>query len=297
MKNLTLMKPTQTKPEKLRRVVYTPESQLRHPIRLFRLMLHDLIASRELAWRFFIRNLSAMYRQTLLGYAWAFLPPIATTLTFVFLNANKIFQVSETTIPYPAYVMVGTLLWQVFIDALNSPIKLLGSARTMLAKVNFPREALILAGVGEVVFNFLIRLILLVIVFVWYQVKLPVTAWAAPLGILMLIAMGLMIGILLAPLSVLYQDVEKGLAVFLGMWLLVTPVAYPLSTKGLVGRVAQLNPVSPLIVGTRDLLTIGTLSQPGSFLWTGGITLGLLLLGWLIYRLAMPHLIQRMTAS
>jgi len=291
------MKSPLAKTEKLPIVVYTPESQLRHPIRLLREMLHDLYTSRELAWRLFLRNLNAMYRQTLLGYVWAFLPPIVTTLTFVFLNANKIFQVGETAVPYPAYVMLGTLLWQVFIDALNSPIKLLGSAKHMLAKVNFPREALILAGVGEVIFNFLIRLILLVIVFVWYQVKLPVTAWAAPLGVLMLIAMGLMIGILLAPLSVLYQDVEKGLVVFLGMWLLLTPVAYPLPTKGLLGRVAQLNPVSPLIVGTRDLLTTGTLSQPGSFLLTAGVTLGLLLLGWLVYRLAMPHLIQRMSAS
>ena len=105
-------------------VTYTPESLLRHPIKLARSMAHDLWASRELAWRLFVRNISAQYRQSLLGYLWAFLPPIFTTLIFVFLNSQKILNIGETGIPYPAYVMMGTLLWQGFVDALNSPIKM-----------------------------------------------------------------------------------------------------------------------------------------------------------------------------
>jgi len=60
--------------------IYTPESQLRHPRQLLRAMFHDLKASRELAWRLFGRNISSQYRQSMLGYFWAFLPPLFTTL-------------------------------------------------------------------------------------------------------------------------------------------------------------------------------------------------------------------------
>ncbi len=43
-------------------VVYTPESLLRHPKQLFQQMWRDLLASRELAWRLMVRDISAQYR-------------------------------------------------------------------------------------------------------------------------------------------------------------------------------------------------------------------------------------------
>ena len=282
--------------ERLPEVVYTPESQLRHPRQLVRSMVSDLLASRELAWRLFVRNISAQYRQTMLGYLWAFLPPIVTTLTFVFLNSQNILSVGDTDIPYPAYVMVGTLLWQGFADALNSPIRLISSSRSMLARINFPREALILAGLGEVLFNFAIRLVLLLVVFIWFRIHVPTTVFLAPFGVLALMALGLMIGILLTPLGVLYQDIERGLAILLTMWFFVTPVVYPPPTRWPASLLAQLNPVSPLLITTRELLTTGTVSQPGGFLLITGIAFGLMLVGWVLYRVAMPHLVERMGA-
>ena len=70
--------------------VYTPESPLRHPGRLLRALLRDLLAARELAWRLFVRDLSANYRQTYLGYIWAFLPPLLASATFIFLQSQGI---------------------------------------------------------------------------------------------------------------------------------------------------------------------------------------------------------------
>ena len=88
---------------------YHPRPALKNPIILFKQMKNDLFLSKELAWRLFIRNISAMYRQTYLGYFWAFLPPIANTLIWVFLNSNNIVDVGESSIPYPVFVMIGTL--------------------------------------------------------------------------------------------------------------------------------------------------------------------------------------------
>lgn len=277
-------------------VTYTPESLLRRPGKLVRSMVHDLLASRELACRLFVRNVSVQYRQSLLGYVWAFLPPIFTTLTFVFLNSQKILSIGDTGIPYPAYVMVGTLLWQGFVDALNSPIKLITSSKSMLTKINFPREALILAGLGEVLFNFAIRLVLVLIVFVWFRIAVPQMILFAPFGILALMALGLMIGILLTPLSVLYQDIVWGLAIITTMWFFITPVVYPPPTKWPASLLVRLNPVSPLLITTRELLTTGTISQPGTFWLIMGITFFLMFAGWVLYRLAMPHLIERIGA-
>ena len=275
-------------------VIHTPEPLLRHPGRLIRSMVHDLIASRQLAWRLLVRNISAQYRQSLLGYLWAFLPPIATTLTWMFLNSQKILNPGSIDIPYPAYVMVGTLLWHGFVDALNSPIKLVTSSKSMMAKINFPREALILAGLGQVLFNFTIRLVLMLAVFVWFHIAIPSTIFLAPLGILALMSLGLMIGLLLTPLGVLYQDIGRGLSMATTMWFFITPVVYAPPTRWPASLLVQFNPVSPLLITAREMLTTGKLTQSMSFLLITGFTFLLMFLGWVLYRSAMPHLIERM---
>ena len=74
--------------------VYTPDSSLRHPIRLIKDMLRDLFAGRELAWRLAVRDISAQYRQTALGILWIFILPLAHTLTWIFLSSSGIVKIS-----------------------------------------------------------------------------------------------------------------------------------------------------------------------------------------------------------
>lgn len=274
--------------------VYTPESALRHPGQMLRAMFRDLLASRELAWRLFVRDISAHYRQSMLGYMWAFLPPIVSTFTFVLLNQTGILKTGKMALPYPVYVMIGTLLWQVFADAVNSPIKTVTAAKTMLAKINFPREAILLSGILEVLFNFVIRLVLLIGVFVYFGISPPATAPLAIAGVFALLCLGFMIGILLTPFGMLYTDVGQALAMLLSFWMLITPVVYTPPTSGMLAWLTRLNPVSPLIVTTREWLAVGPASNLSSALCVFLANLVLLFAGWVLYRLAMPILVERM---
>jgi lipopolysaccharide transport system permease protein len=108
------------------------------------------MASLELAWRLMVRDIKARYRQSLLGASWAFLPPIATALLFILLNREGLIKASSTDLPYPVFVIIGTVLWQLFTDSLNSPPNLVTANKPMLAKVNFPREGLDSVRHGEV---------------------------------------------------------------------------------------------------------------------------------------------------
>lgn len=85
-------------------------------------MIHDLLAGRDLTWRLAVRDISAQYRQMQLGLIWAFIIPLATTLTWIFLNGSGVVPVGDTPIPYPVYVFTGTMLWALFTQALNGPI-------------------------------------------------------------------------------------------------------------------------------------------------------------------------------
>jgi len=277
-------------------VFYTPESKIRHPLRMVRQMGRDLLASRELAWRLMVRDISAQYRQSFFGVIWAFVPPLITAVTLTFARNAGVVNIGDTDIPYPAYVMFSMALWQTFTEALMGPIAAVTAAKPMLAKINFPREAVVLAKLGEVFFNFAIKLLLIVALFLWFRIPVPWTVVLAPVALVHLIAFGTAIGLWLAPLGALYQDVTKALPLIISPWLLLTPVVYPPPQSGAFGAIVQLNPVTPLLVTTRDLATIGTVSNPMGFWLASGLTLVLLLLGWLLYRLAMPFIVERMSA-
>jgi lipopolysaccharide transport system permease protein len=142
--------------------IYTPEPALQHPSKLLADLFRDINAGRELAWTLFCRDLKALYRQTYLGYVWAFLPPLVGALTFIFLQSQGITNIQDTGIPYAAFAMMGTLLWQTFVESMSGPLLAITQAKPMLAKINFPREAILMASAYMVGFNFLIRLTLLI---------------------------------------------------------------------------------------------------------------------------------------
>ena len=277
-------------------IIYGPGSLLREPRRLFRDMKRDLVASRELAWRLFVRNTSAKYRQTMLGYAWAFLPPVFTTLVFVFLRENGFFNISETRVPYAVFLLAGIVLWETFADALNSPIRMVAQSTSMLTKVNFPREALILAGIGEVLFSFLIRLSLLAIVIAWFGIRVPWTAIFFPFGALALVVLGIALGTLLTPIAILYHDIGQGLPFLVVLWMFLTPVVYPPPREWLGSPIMVLNPVSPVLDTARAWLFTGSPEYLLGFLAVSLVAGLALLLGWLLYRVALPILIERMSA-
>ncbi|QIR35477.1 ABC transporter permease [Tolypothrix sp. PCC 7910] len=277
-------------------VIYTPESQLRHPIQLGKQMWRDLLASRELAWRLLVRDISAQYRQSFFGIAWAFLPPVIMATGFTLAHDANVINIGATDLPYPAYVMFSTALWQTFVEALNGPVQAVSVAKPMLARVNFPREALILAKIGEVFFNFAIKLILIVALFIWFKISVTWTVILAPVALINLVLLGIFIGLLLAPLGILYQDVSRGLSLITGFWLFLTPVVYPVPKQGIFGFLVQLNPVTPLLVTARELATTGVISNFSAFLMVSAITLIGLIITWILFRLAMPFVVERVSS-
>jgi lipopolysaccharide transport system permease protein len=278
------------------RVVYRPESRIRHPLQLFQEMGRDLLASRELAWRLLVRDISAQYRQSLLGIFWAFIPPVITAAGFTLAKSNGIVNIGNTELPYAAYVMFSMSLWQTFVEALNGPVQAVTAAKSMLARINFPREALIVAKLGEVFFNFGIKLILILGLFIWYKIPVTLSVILAPVALIHLVLLGTFIGLLLAPMGALYQDFSKGLTLLTGFWLFITPVVYPLPSDGVFGTIVKLNPVTPLLVTIRELATTGVITDPQGFWIASIIAIVGLLLAWIIYRLAMPFVVERISS-
>jgi lipopolysaccharide transport system permease protein len=275
---------------------YNSKSWLQQPKNPFRTMWHDLLASRELAWRLLVRDIKAQYRQSFLGILWAFIPPLIMAAGFSFAASSKVINVAATDLPYPAYVMFSTTLWQTFVEALNGPIQAVGSAKSMMARINFPREAVILAKLGEVFFNFGIKLILIAGLFIGFRIPISWSVLLTPVALIHLVLLGTGLGLLLAPWAALYSDFSKLLPLIIAPWLLLTPVLYPVPTGGMFAWVVRLNPVTPLLVTLRELATTGVVSDPVGFWVASFVAIAGLGVAWIIYRVAMPYVVERVSS-
>jgi lipopolysaccharide transport system permease protein len=274
--------------------IYTPEKALKYPVTLLKELGRDLWAGRELAWRLFIRDFKAQYSQTALGYIWAFLPPLFASLTFVFLQSQGIIQVEGLGMPYAAFAMIGTMLWQTFVESLQSPLQSLSAAKPMLAKINFPRESILVAGIYMVTVSTLIRLLLIFGVMIAWGIVPGSSVVFLPLFLCGLVLCGFAIGMALVPVGGLYGDVARSIPIIAQFWMLLTPVVYPARTSGWAGWLALWNPVAPLLASARACLTNRPLEQ----VWLAVayiLVFGLVsLLGLIAFRLVVPHLIARM---
>lgn len=276
--------------------IYTPQSELAHPGRLWLEMCHDLWAGRELAWRLAVRDISAQYRQSVLGIVWALINPLTTTVLWLYLSSSRLVQVAETNIPYPVFVFTGTLLWSILIDAFNAPMGQVNGNRALLTKINFPREALVLTGILQTLFNGAIKIGILLLVLPFLGIHPGLGGLLIPVGVLALVLTGTAVGMALTPLSVLYGDVGRltGMASSLLMYL--SPVVFPLSGVALTSRLMRLNPLSPLILNARAWFTGQPTQLFGEWILVVIGSALLLLMAWVVYRLAMPILIERMSA-
>jgi lipopolysaccharide transport system permease protein len=259
-------------------------------------MFADLGRSHDLAWRLSVRDINAQYRQSKLGILWAFIMPLATTVTWIFLNMSGIISVKTTDIPYPLYVFTGTLIWSIFIESMMAPLAQTNAAKSMLSKINFPREAIILSSFYQILFNSGIKMLLLIIAVLVMGYSAGAMLVLFPFAILVLILSGISIGLFLTPIGMLYNDIGRAISLGMQFVMYVSPVVFPIPTSGWVKIPFTYNPVTPLIMTARQCLTGYSGNYLPGFLMVSCFMLLILFFSWMIYRVTMPVIIERMSA-
>lgn len=276
--------------------VYDSESDIRSPIKLIQDIVTECWRGRELAWRLFLRNIRALYRQTFLGLFWAFLPPVANTAFWIFLRQAQVFEMGDVKVSGTVYILTGMILWQAFVDAFQMPLGMLNKNRNMISKLNFPRESLLLVGIGEVLFDLMIRLLLLIPAFLIFGVPFHSTILLAPIAIVGLVLVGTALGLLVMPFGSLYQDVGRFIGIFLPFWMILTPTVYQPFSSFPGSLLNWLNPASPLLLVARDWLLIGSTDYLAVGLIYAALVLPVLLVSLIVYRISIPVLVERMSA-
>jgi lipopolysaccharide transport system permease protein len=222
----------------------------------------------------------------MLGYVWAVVPQVVTVGAFATLNAWRVVPMGKTAVPYVVYAAWGISIWQLFAGCLSACTTSMASSGALVTKINFPREAVVIAAIGQPGFDFLVRLVPVLAVFAWYGFMPRWGAIFVPFALLPLIFLALGAGFLMSIANLAVKDVGNALATALTIGMFLTPVLYPPPVRWPFTLINYLNPVSPLLTGAQDLIAVGFLTRPESFAGAWLFSITVLLLGWRAFRVA-----------
>ncbi|MBQ6154515.1 ABC transporter permease, partial [bacterium] len=178
---------------------------------------------RELLGQFVRRELTQRYKQSVLGYFWVILNPLAQMLVMSFVFSH-IFTRADIGVPYPLFLFTALLPWNLFSQSLSSSVSSLVSNSGLLSKIYFPREIFILSSMIARVVDFLFASLILVVMLILYRIPLTWQAlWVFPIFVIQfLFTYGL--GLFVSAANLFYRDIQYLLSLILLVWMYLPPV-------------------------------------------------------------------------
>ena len=259
--------------------------------KFFTLNLKEVWQYRDLLFLFVKRDITTVYKQTVLGPLWYLIQPLFTSITFTIIF-NNLAGISTGTVPPFLFNLAGITIWNYFTSCLNGTSNTFGSNAGIFGKVYFPRLIVPISIVISNLIKFGIQFFIFIVFYIFYYfqgatVSLNPLVVFFPLLIVLMGVLGLGLGMFISSLVTKYRDFSYLIGFGVQLLMYVSAVMYPLALiKEKIPHYAwlvQYNPLSYIIETTRYmLLNVGEISILG-LIYTTIVTIVLLLVGILIF--------------
>jgi len=255
-------------------------------------MIQRLIALygyRELIWNLTVRDLKARYKDSVLGFFWSLLNPLA--MMAVFTIVFTVMLPNQSVENFPIFVLCALLPWNFFTSGvLGGTTSVVGNGN-LIKKVFFPREILPIASVLSNLVNFLLALVVLFVALIVFGAKISSDIWLLPIVISVQFVFILGIVLFLSTLHVFYRDTIMIVDVVLLAAFFLTPVFYPMDivpkNSDILGFTIDvhrwlriLNPMASLVTTYRNLFYFGFATGPDFFLRTAATSVTVFFAGY-----------------
>jgi lipopolysaccharide transport system permease protein len=211
------------------------------------------------------RDIKVRYKQTLLGFAWAVMAPIASMVVFtVIFGKLANFESQTGDLPYQLVVFTGLMPWGFFSGSVGQAGNSLVGNAGLLTKVYFPRLLIPVSGLGSKMVDFSISFVVFLCLMLYYGIMPSAQILFAPFILMAIAALALGVGMIFAALIVKVRDFGMILGYVTTFWMYLTPVVYPASVIPDKWRwLLDYNPMYGLIINFRASL-LGTEMNWGS---------------------------------
>ncbi len=196
----------------------------------FKLNIKEIYQYRDLLILFIRRDIVSVYKQTILGPLWYFISPLLASFT-QYIVFGRIAELPSDGVPYFLYVLSGNVLWSYFATSLNGTSNTFSANQGIFGKVYFPRAIVPISITASNLFQFGIKLLLLItfIIFMGLMNKINVWVFILPILIIIMAMISMGIGMIVSSLTTKYRDFSQLMGFAVGLFMYVTPVIYPTS--------------------------------------------------------------------
>ena len=237
------------------------------------------------------RELKRKYARSVLGVVWSVLNPLLS-MAVLSLIFSQLFRRSIEN--YPIYYLTGYLLWQAFTATTNAAMTTLADNRALLLKVKFPMELFILTRGATALVNLGYSLVAYGVMLVVFQVPLRWTLAYLPVVVACLFLFALGISYLLSAAYVFFGDIKHLYSVALTLWMYCSAIFYPVEQlQGFIRTVIELNPIYAYIHCMRNAVMYAQLPTGAQWLQMALWSLGVLLIGYLVFQKHKNTIMQR----
>lgn len=183
---------------------------------------------RELVRNLTMRDLKVRYRNSILGFLWAWGNPLLMTAVFYLVFKVLLDSPIEN---FPLFILIGWLVWGFTSSSISDGIGSVVGNANLVKKVWFPRITLPTSAVLANAANFLLALPLVVGLMVYLQIPVQPLDILIYLPLIFVSQLALVMGIayILSAINVYYRDTAVITNVLLTAWFFLTPVFYPVS--------------------------------------------------------------------
>ena len=244
----------------------------------------------ELIWHLVRRDFSLQYKRSVLGVLWSLLLPLVQLLVLIFIFEKVIPLNIEA---YPVFLFSALLPWSWFSNCLTSAGGLFINNRDLVRRPNFEPSMLVIINTLSNLLLLIVALPLLFLAIPFFERGLSINLIFLPLLILIQGLLSYGLGLIIATINVFYRDIQHIVSVALLMLFFLTPVFYGIRSIGKDYRfLYDLNPMAGLIESYRLIIYYDGAPDWSSILVTGVISLITCLLGYIIYKSQIHHVVD-----
>lgn len=239
-------------------------------------------------WLLSARDLKVRYATSALGYLWSVLDPLVMSAIYWFVF-TQIFQRTVGHEPYIVFLITALLPWVWFNAAVSDFTRAFNKDARLVRSTAIPRSIWVNRIVLSKGIEFLcslpvLALFVVIAAFSEYPVQLNWGLLLFPVAVLLQTVLLVGLGLLVAPLCVIWTDLERTTKLILRALFYASPVIYGVSDlPGVFETLAAFNPLS----GIFALYRVGFFAEEWDP-WVIGVgavmSVGFLALGMFVFR-------------
>ena len=226
------------------------------------------------------KELKVRYKNSVLGYLWSVLSPLASALVF-FVAFKIVIRLKIDN--YALFLISGLFCWQWFVNSVLASSTLFLNNATLIKKVNFPRDSLVYSMVLSDALHFVLSIPVIILFIFIFKQKISIYLFLLPLFIFVQFFLISGISLIVSSINLFFRDLERLVLIFTNLLFYVTPIIYSESMVPEKYKIfIYLNPMAHFVILYRGIFLYNKFEYL-NFLFVCGLSFVVFFIGYKIY--------------